>query len=148
MAITMEGLLKVSIEPTDYMKMLENSLKYATWKSNMEHFSPNNKTVVRFKMINKQFTIICFSAHWCKDCVHHIPALMATLGKAANGRLRLAFIGYDENKETAEKAGVKAIPTIIVFDDKGMEIGRITEHPSKGFKTIEDEVLAVIAPHE
>lgn len=45
--------------------------------------------------------------------------------------------------ELAKKFNVMRIPTIIVFDEKHVELGRIIENPSK-FNTLEEELIYVL----
>jgi thioredoxin-related protein len=54
------------------------------------------------------------------------------------------MIDIDSNKGIAQEVEVRAIPTIIVYDAKGTELGRIIENPSKGFASVEDELLSIM----
>jgi protein-disulfide isomerase len=54
------------------------------------------------------------------------------------------MIDVDDNKKTAQEANVRAIPTIIIYNPEGNEVARIIENPSKGFGSIEEELLSIL----
>ena len=76
--------------------------------------------------------------------MQNIPALVKTLNIAKNRNIQLAMIDMDSHKDLAQENEVRAIPTIIVYNAKGAEVGRIVENPSKGFATVEDELLSIM----
>jgi len=69
--------------------------------------------------------------------------LIRLLEKAANSNLRAVILDVRRNMELAKKFNVMRIPTIIVFDEKHVELGRIIENPSK-FNTLEEELIYVL----
>lgn len=142
---SLEKLLHSGAVPEDYLKKIEETPRASTWKTRLNNYSPSDRAVQGLSKIKEKFTIITFSAHWCKDCMQNIPALIKTLNNAKNRNIQLAMIDMDSHKELAQEAEVRAIPTIIVYDRKGTEVGRIVENPSKGFATVEDELLSITA---
>jgi thioredoxin-related protein len=76
--------------------------------------------------------------------MQNIPALIKTLNNAKNRNIQLSMIDMDSYRELAQEAEVRAIPTIIVYNRKGAEVGRIVENPSKGFASVEDELLSIM----
>ena len=69
--------------------------------------------------------------------------MIRLLEKAANSNLRAVILDVRRNMELAKKFNVMRIPTIIVFDEKHVELGRIIENPSK-FNTLEEELIYVL----
>ena len=128
----------------DYLQKIEGTPRASTWKARLNSYSPSSGAVQGLSKIKEKFTIISFSAHWCKDCIQNIPALVKSVKNAGNRNIQLTMIDMDSNKKLAQEAEVRAIPTIIVYDAGGVEVGRIVENPSKGFVTVEDELLSIM----
>ena len=62
-------------------------------------------------------------APWCGPCRMVAPALDALAVEFA-GRVRIAKLNVDDNPETANRFGVRSIPTLLLFKD-GREADRI-----------------------
>jgi thiol-disulfide isomerase/thioredoxin len=145
--VSLEILVKAGVESEDYLRKIENTPKASTWKSRLNNYSPSGEAVRGLSKIRQKFNIISFFAHWCKDCLQNIPALVKSLNEAKNSNIILTMIDIDANKKIAQQADVRAIPTIIVYNDNGTEVARIIENPSKGFRTVEDELLSILTTH-
>ena len=68
-------------------------------------------------------------APWCVPCRMVAPALDALAVEYA-GRVRIAKLNVDDNPETANRFGVRSIPTLLLFAD-GREADRIVGAQSK-----------------
>ena len=62
-------------------------------------------------------------AAWCGPC-RMIAPVIEQLATELAGRVRVAKLNIDENKQTTARFGVRSIPTLLVFKD-GREIDRI-----------------------
>jgi thiol-disulfide isomerase/thioredoxin len=137
-------LLQVGSKPDEYLSKVERTARASEWKISLDSYIPDQTMVEKLARVKQKSTVVCFSAYWCKDCQKRVPELAITLRKAKNGGLVLLLIDYDQNKKLAEEMGVRAIPTFIVFGAKETEAGRIVENPSPPFKSIGEELLAMI----
>jgi thiol-disulfide isomerase/thioredoxin len=142
--ISAENLVKAGVKPEVYLKEIESMPKASAWKSRLDNYSPNSIAVQGLARIRQRFSLVSFSAHWCKDCVQNIPALVKSLRSAKNVNIELVMIDVDDNKKTAQEANVRAIPTIIIYNAEGNEVARIIENPSKGFGSLEEELLSIL----
>jgi thioredoxin len=68
-------------------------------------------------------------APWCGPCRMVAPALEALAVEYA-GRVRVGKLNVDDNPETANRFGVRSIPTLLLFKD-GREADRIVGVQSK-----------------
>jgi thiol-disulfide isomerase/thioredoxin len=100
------------------------------------------------------FIIVAFSASWCKDCAEQIPVL-GLIAEATGLEVRIfGGIKKDPLSHTSKwrippsppevtTFLVDTLPTIIVFDVDGKEVGRIEERP-KTMPTLEQEICEIV----
>jgi hypothetical protein len=103
------------------------------------------------KYVNKLFVIV-FSAEWClKDCAPNVPVLALLANKTGlNVRVFGGLTRDPSNPKERWKVPpsppevkdfkVEKVPTIIIFDANGRELGKIIENPAPN-KTIEEGIL-------
>jgi len=60
--------------------------------------------------------MVDFWAPWCSPCLAMAPAI-EELAREYEGRVKVGKLNVDENPDTAEKYGIKGIPTILFFKD-------------------------------
>ena len=111
-------------------------------------------TVEELQKSSGSFIIVAFSASWCKDCAEQIPVL-GLIAEATGIEVRIfGGIKKDPLSHTSkwrippsppEVATflVNTLPTIIVFDADGEEVGRIEERP-KTMPTLEQEICEIV----
>ena len=66
---------------------------------------------------NNKIIIVDLWAPWCGPCKQLTPLLEETINKC-NGKVILAKINIDENKQLATQLRVQSIPTVIAFKNK------------------------------
>ncbi len=85
--------------------------------------------------------VVDFWAEWCGPCRAVAPILEELTGEY-EGKLSVAKVDIDENPVWAQKFGVMAIPTMIVFKD-GKEVRRIQgARPKNALKQEFDAALS------
>lgn len=117
-----------------------------------------SEKVNELKKVADKYTVVAFSAEWCKDCANHIPVL--ELVSQATG-LEVRVFGYIKKDPLSTKEkwrippsppevkifGVEKLPWIVIFDKKGEEIGKIVENPVHT-GSIEEELLYILFQKE
>jgi thiol-disulfide isomerase/thioredoxin len=144
LTVTVEDLFRAGVKPEEYLTKTLESPRAADWRSVVERHVIDSNAIEGLSKIKKRFTLICFSAYWCKDCLRYVPPLVESLRKAANRNFKFTVVDYDANKNLAQEAGTKSIPQLIIFNDEGDEVARIIEIPSPKYNSIEEELLTIL----
>lgn len=71
-----------------------------------------------------------FSASWCGPCRVFAPTFHK-IEKDFEGKVDFRTIDIDQNPELAEKYGIMAVPTVIIFNAKGEETRRFVGVPEE-----------------
>jgi thioredoxin 1 len=82
-------------------------------------------------------TLVDFWAAWCAPCLMIAPAV-EEIANDHTGKLRVARMDVDTNRQTPENYGIRGIPTLILFKD-GAEVHRIVGARPKA--ALEQELL-------
>jgi len=138
----------------DYISSMSNRFK-EKFLDRKESYQPNHEAIDKLKKEALKYTVVVFSAEWCKDCAKNIPVLW--LISEFTG-LEIRVFGHLKrdplNPKTlwrippsppeVETFDVKKIPWILIFDKEGEEVGKIIENPMYT-SSVEEELLYLIA---
>lgn len=107
-------------------------------------YQPDPAVIAQFAQISKPLEILAFFGTWCSTCKHYLPGLIATLDRAANDKIKITYIGVDENvSEPADwiaRHHVNTTPVVILLSG-GVEIGRVEQEPRT---TMEGDLAAIL----
>lgn len=153
MNVNMLEIRKKTVPVNQYIDSLEQPF-YEKFLTRKRTYQLKPEAINLLKKCARKYVIVAFSAKWCKDCATNIP-ILALISEATEFEVRV-FGGLmkDPLSQTrkwrippsppeVESFKVDKIPSIIVFDKKGKEIGRIIENPRENL-TLEEELLEII----
>ena len=73
--------------------------------------------------------LVDFWAEWCGPCKMIAP-MLDEVSKDYDGRLQVAKVNVDENRDTPAKFGIRGVPTLLVFKNgqvAGQQVGLAPE---------------------
>ncbi len=103
----------------------------------MSRNRPVNITDAQFEqdvLESKGISIVDFWAPWCGPCHTMAPALEA-FAEGNAGKVNVFKLDVDDNPKTAEKYGIRSIPTVIFFRDGAqvdVNVGAMSESALQG----------------
>ena len=85
--------------------------------------------------------LVDFWAEWCGPC-HTIAPILEELADEYDGRVKFVKLDTEENFDTADRYGIRSLPTMLVFKD-GQRVDQIMgAHPKKELVRTLEKVLA------
>ncbi|WP_338867683.1 thioredoxin [Myxococcus stipitatus] len=60
--------------------------------------------------------LVDFTATWCPPC-RAISPILDALASEYRGRLKVTKINVDDNQETAQRYGIRAMPSLLLFKE-------------------------------
>ena len=121
-----------------------NKLKQYGWfKEEYKNYTVSENAVDSlFGLNNVKITIA--GGEWCSDTRLQLPRFIKILETIQFPREDLEIIFVNKEKQIPEvykKLQIKFVPTFIVIDKLGKELGRIVENPSK---TLEYDLIKIV----
>lgn len=115
----------------------------------MEEYAPDKEAVQFLKNNLNRYTLFIAVGTWCGDSKELLPKLFRVLQDAGISHEYLMMAGLDRDKTTLTKEGKKAVrkykikllPTFVVLDGNGHEVGRIEESVNK---SVEEDLVEII----
>ena len=85
--------------------------------------------------------LVDFWAEWCGPCKAIAPAL-DDLATAYNGKLQIAKLNVDENRDVPAKFGIRGIPTLMIFNKGQLAATKVGALSKAQLTAFVDQTLA------
>ncbi|MFL9481805.1 TlpA family protein disulfide reductase [Chitinophagaceae bacterium LWZ2-11] len=112
--------------------IIENDTSFAWFKENMKYGTTNPAAIEAFKNNKDKFTIVVFGGTWCHDTQNLLPIFYRLVDKSGYPEKEITLIAVDREKHTTtnlqDKYKVTNVPTFIVYNRAGAEVGRVVEY--------------------
>ncbi|NHJ39132.1 MAG: hypothetical protein FK731_03795 [Asgard group archaeon] len=124
-------------------------------KENIVNYQPNELVVSQLAPKMNGYTIVVFSADWCKDCKVYVAALVKILQLKPDINA-IFFKGIKSapkdpdirwrvppSPQEVNEFDLKKIPTFYILDSNGKVVGEIIENPTIK-PTLEEELVYIL----
>lgn len=130
---TRDGLMRIEEFKTMYDGVYDN-------------YKPDSLTLIKLKKLTKHTNIIIVMGTWCGDSklqVPHFYKVLDGIGFDTNKSTKIICVDGNKKAENGliDHLDIQHIPTFIIFNKKGKELGRIIESPKI---TLEKDLLAIL----
>ena len=112
-----------------------------------ESYAVDSTAVVKLHKLMKDRKVKVILGTWCGDSKLQIPHFLKITDALKVPAADITFIAVDGDKRAEngllDGLNIQRVPTFIITDQKGKEIGRIVETPKK---TLELDLLEILTP--
>jgi len=107
-------------------------------------YIPDAETMIELKKMVKNEKIKIVFGSWCGDSKVNVPNFLKVLDNLKFKEKNLQIIAVDGQKKAEngiiDGLEIQHVPTFIIYDNKGKELGRIVENPKT---TLEGDLLEI-----
>ena len=90
-----------------------------------EHITHLSDEAFEQEVLQSQVPVLVdYWAEWCGPCKMIAP-ILDDISKEYAGRLKVAKLNIDENKNTPPKYGIRGIPTLMLFKNGNVEATKV-----------------------
>lgn len=108
-------------------------------------YLPDSAKIVELKKLVKKERIKIILGTWCGDSKVNVPNFFKVLDLIEFKKKSVDIIAVDGNKKAEngiiDGLNIVSVPTFILYDKNGKELGRIVEHPKT---TLEGDLVAIL----
>ncbi len=128
--------------------------KVKGWQASYDAYRPDPAALAALRAVKGHYRIVVVLGSWCSDSRREVPRLVKVLHEAGGGHFSLEMYGVDHSLRVHDPAfpkdvlpGLKAerVPTIVVLDRDGQELGRVVETAERPLETL---LNTFVAPEE
>jgi cyclophilin family peptidyl-prolyl cis-trans isomerase/HEAT repeat protein len=123
----------------------------AGWDAERAGYRPDEAALARLRSAGGGYTVWTVLGTWCSDSRREVPRLERVLEEVGGDRFQHHVVGVDRTKWLGERNDlerligareVERVPTIVVTDESGQELGRIVERADGPIEQLLVEFLA------
>jgi thiol-disulfide isomerase/thioredoxin len=116
--------------------VLETDTAFKWFADNYKYGTPDAVAVEAFSKNKDKFSIVVFGGTWCHDTQNLLPSFYKLIDKSGFPADKIYLIGVDRKKTTIKnlqtKFNITNVPTFIICDNSGKEVGRVVEYGTTG----------------
>ena len=93
------------------------------------------------EIVSEGVTLVDFYATWCGPC-RMLSPIIEEIDNEYEGRIKVAKLDVDECNDVANRFGINAIPSILIFKDSELKKTNVGFIPKDDIVELIDNVLA------
>jgi thiol-disulfide isomerase/thioredoxin len=117
-------------------QILESDTAFKWFADNYKYGQADANAIEAFKKNKEKFSVLVFGGTWCHDTQNILPAFYKLADKSNYPPNKIYLIGVDRAKTTIQQLHTKYkitnVPTFIILNNAGNEIGRVVEYGKSG----------------
>ncbi|MGC8949462.1 MAG: thioredoxin family protein [Thermoprotei archaeon] len=134
MSLARETIRDIFVKGKSFKEYVEGMTEIykLLFKAEYDEYKVNRNVVKRIERLlnGKALNVLVLAAEWCPDSRRNVPALARIADYIS--LIRLSIHEVNKGDELSTKFGLVKIPTIIIYDENWVELGRIIENPLSG----------------
>jgi len=124
------------------------------WKKEAEDYQPDRTAIKKLRGARGHYRILSVLGSWCSDSRREVPRLVKVLNQVGGDHFTHEMYGVDHTlvvtapdfpEGLLENKKAERVPTIIVLDGDGQELGRVVETAPM---PLEQLLVELVAPEE
>ena len=127
--------------------IIEADTSFPWFSTNYKYANPSTAAIATFKNKSKNFSLIVFGGTWCEDTQNLLPLFYKLIDKSEYPLKKLTLVGVDRNKKSGNELSTQYkiinVPTFIVINKKGEEVGRVVEYGK--YNAIDKELAEIVS---
>ncbi len=151
----MKNYENMCLDSVPVKKYIEDSIgKTEKFQERYEKYKPDTEKIGRLKKYSEDIVVYGFSADWCSDYYRNVPVIaqiseetgievriFGNLMRGAKSSTRIW--ACPPSPEKVNEFNITKIPTFILMNGTGKELGKITENSPEG-ETLEEPLLKIL----
>lgn len=125
---------------------LEKDTAFKWFNDNYKYANPDANAIATFAKNKDKFSVVVFGGTWCHDTQNLLPLFYKLIDKSQFPANKVYLIGVNRAKTTFKNLHtqfkVANVPTFIIRDNKGKEVGRVVEYGNTG--AIDKELAQIV----
>lgn len=117
-------------------QLLESDTAFKWFNDNFKSAQADANAIASFQKNKDKFSLIVFGGTWCHDTQNLLPNFYKLIDKSGFPENKVYLLGVDRAKTTIfnlhTKYNITNVPTFIVVDLIGKELGRVVEYGKTG----------------
>jgi thiol-disulfide isomerase/thioredoxin len=111
---------------------LEKDTAFKWFAENMKYVQVDTAAVTAFRNKTAKFSMVVFGGTWCEDTQALLPQFYKLVRQSGYPESKIALYAVDRQKVTLNNVNatynISRVPTFIVLDNSGKEVGRVVEY--------------------
>ena len=113
--------------------IIESDISFPWFTNNYKYAQPAIAAIESFKNKKNNFSLMVFGGTWCEDTQNLLPLFYKLLDASEYPTKKITLVGVNRAKQSGEdslstKYKITNVPTFIVLNKNGEEVGRVVEY--------------------